>query len=62
MTTIASTDSFYRLFANSVTPLKLARDVGLAVINRLPGLKRRIFHDAMGLSGTLPRLVKGEAL
>lgn len=62
MSTIAQTDSFYRLFANSVTPLKLARDVGLAVINRLPGLKRRIFQDAMGLSGTLPRLVKGEAL
>ncbi len=62
MTTIASTDSFYRLFANSVPPLKAARDVGLAVLNRLPGLKRRIFHDAMGLSGTVPRLVKGEAL
>lgn len=62
MTTIAQTDAFYRLFANSVPPLKAARDVGLAVLNRLPGLKRRIFHDAMGLSGTVPRLVKGEAL
>ncbi len=62
MTTIASTDGFYRLFANSVPPLKAARDIGLAVLNRLPGVKRRIFHDAMGLSGTVPRLVKGEAL
>ncbi len=62
MSVIAYTDAFFRLFANSIGPLKLARDLGLAAINRLPPLKRRMMQDAMGLTGTLPRLVKGEAL
>ena len=62
MTTIAHTDGFFRLFANSVTPLKLGRDLGLAALNRLPGIKRQVIQDMMGLTGTLPRLVKGEAL
>ena len=58
----AVTDGLNRLFSNSIPPLRLARDVGLAAVNRLPPLKRFLMRDAMGITGTLPRLVRGEKL
>jgi 2-octaprenyl-6-methoxyphenol hydroxylase len=50
----AVTDGLNRLFSNTAAPLRLARDLGLAVVHRLPALK--------GLVGDLPRLVRGEPL
>jgi 2-octaprenyl-6-methoxyphenol hydroxylase len=58
----AVTDGLNRLFSNSVLPLRLARDVGLAVVNQISPLKRLLMRDAMGITGDLPRLVRGEAL
>jgi len=58
----AVTDGLNRLFSNAVPPVKLARDVGLAVIDRLPPVKRFLMRDAMGVVGELPRLVRGERL
>lgn len=62
MGVIAYTDLFYRSFANTIPPIKLARNLVLGAVNRLEPLKRRIVQDAMGLTGTLPRLARGEAL
>jgi 2-octaprenyl-6-methoxyphenol hydroxylase len=62
MTLTAVTDGLNRLFANELPPLKLARDLGLAAVNRAPGLKRFFMRHAMGVVGDLPRLVKGESL
>jgi len=59
---MAVTDSLNRLFSNRSTPLRLARDTGLAAVNRMPGLKRLFMRHAMGLVGDLPRLVRGQAL
>jgi len=56
------TDGLNRLFSNQLAPLRLARDLGLAAVHRLPPLKRLLMRDAMGLSGDLPRLVRGEPL
>ena len=56
------TDALTRLFSNDLGPLRLARDLGLAAVNRVPPLKRLFMRHAMGLVGELPRLVKGEAL
>ena len=56
----AVTDGLNRLFSNSIAPVRLARDVGLAAVDRLPPLKRLLMRDAMGLVGDLPRLVRGE--
>jgi 2-octaprenyl-6-methoxyphenol hydroxylase len=56
------TDGLNRLFSNDFGPLKLARDIGLAVVNQTPSLKRLFMRHAMGLVGKLPRLVRGEAL
>ena len=58
----AVTDGLNRLFSNSLPPIQLARDVGLAIVNRLPPLKRVLMRDAMGILGDLPRLVRGEPL
>ncbi len=59
---IAATDGLNRLFSNDLPPLRLARDLGLAAVNRLPPLKRFFMRHAMGLIGDLPRLIRGEAL
>jgi 2-octaprenyl-6-methoxyphenol hydroxylase len=59
---LAATDGLNRLFSNSVPPVRLARDLGLAAVNRLPPLKRRFMRHAMGLAGDLPRMLRGEAL
>jgi len=58
----AVTDGLNRLFSNMVAPVKLARDVGLAMVNGLPPLKRLLMQHAMGLLGDRPRLAKGEPL
>jgi len=50
------------LFSNDIGPLRLARDLGLAAVNRLPAVKRLFIRHAMGVVGELPRLVRGEAL
>lgn len=59
---LAVTDGLNRLFSNDLGPLKLARDVGLAAVDRLPPLKRLFMRHAMGLVGELPRLMRGARL
>jgi len=59
---LASTDGLNRLFSNDITPLRIARDLGLAAVNRAGPLKNFFMRQAMGLTGNLPRLLKGEAL
>jgi 2-octaprenyl-6-methoxyphenol hydroxylase len=62
LTMLLVTDVLDRLFSNDVAPIRLARDLGLAAVHRLPPLKRLFMRDAMGTLGTLPRLLRGEAL
>jgi 2-octaprenyl-6-methoxyphenol hydroxylase len=56
------TDGLLRLFSNDIAPLKLARGLGLALVDRVGPLKRVFMRDAMGILGKLPRLMRGEAL
>jgi 2-octaprenyl-6-methoxyphenol hydroxylase len=42
--------------------LQLARDFGLAMVDRMPAAKRLLMRDAMGISGDPPRLVRGAPL
>lgn len=58
----AVTDGLNRLFSNDATPLRLARDLGLGVVDRLPGLKRFFIREAAGMAGPGPRLMRGEGL
>jgi 2-octaprenyl-6-methoxyphenol hydroxylase len=55
-------DGLTRLFSNDVGPLRLARDVGFFLFNRTMPLKRLAMRHAMGVVGTLPRLVQGRPL
>ena len=62
-TTLAlATDSVNRLFSNDNPLLRIARDVGMAAINALPGARRGFIREAAGLTGDLPRLMQGEPL
>ncbi|HEX2114790.1 MAG TPA: UbiH/UbiF/VisC/COQ6 family ubiquinone biosynthesis hydroxylase [Alphaproteobacteria bacterium] len=62
LTLLAVTDGLVRLFSTDMAPVRLARDLGLAAVQRLPGLKRFFMRHAMGVVGDPPRLVRGEAL
>jgi 2-octaprenyl-6-methoxyphenol hydroxylase len=59
---VTVTDALNRLFSNDLPPVRAARDLGLAAVDRLPGVKRLFMRHAMGLIGDLPRLVRGEPL
>lgn len=55
---LASTDAIVKLFSNTVAPVRFARDVGLAIIDKLPFAKKFFTRSAMGLVGELPEMMK----
>lgn len=57
-----ATDGLNRLFSNSSDVLRLARDVGLGLVDRLPVLKEFFIREAAGITGEVPKLLRGEAL
>ena len=59
---LIATDGLNRLFTVEAAPVRLARDLGLAAVDRLPSLKKLFMRHAMGLLGDLPRLTRGERL
>ena len=62
MTMGIATDGLNRLFSNRSDALRFVRDVGLGLVDRLPGLKRLFIREAAGLVGEVPKLLRGEAL
>jgi 2-octaprenyl-6-methoxyphenol hydroxylase len=57
------TDLLNRLFSNDALPVRLARDLGLGLVDRMPGLKRLFIREAAGTPGPdAPRLLRGESL
>jgi 2-octaprenyl-6-methoxyphenol hydroxylase len=62
MALVAVTDGLNRLFANDMLPVRLAREMGLATVDRVPTLKRLFMRHAMGLVGDLPRAMRGGSL
>ena len=59
---LAMTDVLNRLFSNDIAPVRIARDLGLGIVNKIPPLKRLFMRHAMGLVGDLPRLMRGQNL
>jgi len=55
-----ATDGFNRLFSNDNPVLRLARDLGLAAVQRLPDLRRGFIREAAGLTGDRPKLLQGQ--
>lgn len=54
-----ATDGFNRLFSNDNAALRGLRDLGLGLVNALPGMRRGLIREAAGLTGDLPRLLRG---
>jgi 2-octaprenyl-6-methoxyphenol hydroxylase len=58
----ATFDGLNRLFASDRALVRSGREVGLGLVDRMPALKRFFVGEAGGLTGELPRLLKGEAV
>ena len=52
-----STDLFNKLFSNENEVLRLARNIGLKLLDSIPVAKRNIIKEAAGITGELPRLM-----
>jgi len=57
-----ATNSLNFLFSNKSTLLRSLRDIGLGLVDRAPPLKNILIRQAAGLSGDVPRLLRGETL
>jgi 2-octaprenyl-6-methoxyphenol hydroxylase len=57
-----ATNSLNFLFSNRSTLLRTIRDIGLGIVDRAPPLKNLFIRQAAGLTGEVPKLLKGEAL
>ncbi len=58
----ASTDLINLLFSNDNAALRTLRVAGLGLVNALPSARRGFIREAAGLTGDLPRLLKGQAI
>ncbi len=57
-----ATNALNFLFSNDLPFVRSIRDIGLGIVDRLPPLKGAFIKQAAGLSGEVPRLLRGEAL
>lgn len=55
-------DIFYQAFSNQILPLKILRNLGLGLAERISPLKNKVMKAAMGLEGKLPKLARGQGL
>lgn len=58
----AAFDGLNRLFGGDRALVRSVRELGLGLVDRTPALKRFFVGEAAGLTGTLPRLLRGEAI
>jgi 2-octaprenyl-6-methoxyphenol hydroxylase len=47
---LVATDGLDRLFSTNLAPVRLLRDLGIAAVHRMPGLKRAFMRQAMGIT------------
>lgn len=58
-----TTDVLNRLFSNDIMPVRVVRDLGLGLVDRLPSLKKFFIRQAAGTPGRAdPRLLAGEPI
>ncbi|QSB03288.1 FAD-dependent monooxygenase [Methylomonas sp. EFPC1] len=55
-------DVFYKSFSNDILPIKLLRNLGLGLAQRITPARNKAMKAAMGLEGRLPKLARGERL
>ncbi len=54
-----ATDGLNRLFSNDVAILRIARDLGLGLVDRAPMLKKALIRHAAAIGRNEPRLLRG---
>lgn len=59
---VAVTETTNLMFSNDNPLLRVARDVGLGMVNAMPGLRRGFIREAAGLTGDLPKLLQGRQI
>lgn len=58
----AAFDGLNRLFSSDSAILRGVRDAGLGLVDRLPAMKQLFVSEAAGMSGELPRLLRGQSI
>ncbi len=51
-------DAFNRLFSSDTAPLRIARDLGMGLVDKIGPLRRRFMREAGGDTGKLPSLMQ----
>lgn len=62
MAMLAAMDGLLRLFMMPGKPARVVRDAGMGAMDRMPRVKGAVIRAAAGLSGEVPRLLRGDAL
>ncbi|MBL9050804.1 MAG: UbiH/UbiF/VisC/COQ6 family ubiquinone biosynthesis hydroxylase [Tabrizicola sp.] len=55
-------DTVNRVFSTDNPLMRLGRDLGMGLVNALPGVRRGFIRQAAGLSGELPKLLAGRQI
>jgi len=55
-------DVFYQVFSNDILPVKILRNLGLGLAERILPAKNKVMRGAMGLEGHLPKLALGKKI
>jgi 2-octaprenyl-6-methoxyphenol hydroxylase len=55
-------DMVNRVFSTDNPVLRLGRDLGMGLVNAVPGLRRGFIRQAAGLTGDLPKLLAGRPI
>ena len=62
VTLALTTDAINRLFSNDNGWLRLGRGLGLGLVNAMPDLRCWLTREAAGLTGDIPRLLRGHSI
>ncbi len=60
-----TTDCLVRLFSNDIAPIRIARDIGLGLVDKMPFVKDYLIRHAAAISptsGEVPKLLLGQAI
>jgi 2-octaprenyl-6-methoxyphenol hydroxylase len=57
-----ATEGLNRLFSNDIAVLRILRDAGLSVVDKMPILKGAFIRHAAGVGNEMPKLMKGLAI
>ncbi len=62
MSLAVTTDLLNRLFSNDLPPLRFARNLGMALVDKIAPVRNLFLRHAAGEVGDLPRLLRGHIL